>query len=685
MKLHFHDLEGGGIAEDKRMINAKSPWTLAHLDMKILQGFYNNPAVPPSMKTKLKGAMMMKPSLKKKKLSGGLAGVSKASGFIQRMMAENKLKHSGEYKKPTDPAHKDSTMSQWMAFDYKKLANKDQGGEGEAEYGASPFIQKYFKGDTVPFTRGNTAKETQKQKEARLTMMAKRLAKLARKLAREQPQNQEAQEEVQEAREAVEERREEPAPVETPAELLEHFGNVSMGEPPVGIEVKPKEKSAEEATPANPVKRVLKLKKPRQFVDADTGKVLHDESKVPKNEIVSTAVEEEVAPEEDEEVKLTILSDDVLNNRIWGVYVCFWNKFVKKFKKAEFSRYDWTQPFYSLTYTHGGFWRDFYYAAPIEIYKGEKKQMYKEFLMKWMGYKEDQLVERQLRAYPEVKFWGADVSEEEHKRREEGINDKKNLMGWSYILWMCGKLVKEHSYKMVIEESDYRIYNHEQGWLDKRGERLLLKAPESKEGKDEWDITTMLTQNYDGKGAIGKDEYEKPNYEGGRGEMDKFWKDVVYKIADETDIDIDDNIFAELEPDDGLDRDAMKVMMEYIEKETKKRKAEEDEKKPKKPTARSGQSGSKREENIKKILEADPKASLTKIAGELLKLGDSGKGGKALSAGTLSPIVKKVKEAMKEEDEDEEEEEDEDEDEAKSIDSRPTHWSGDGHLRMRGV
>lgn len=283
MNLHFHDLEGGGIAEDKRMINAKSPWTLAHMDMKILQGFYNNPAVPPSMKTKLKGAMMMKPSLKKKKLSGGLAGVSKASGFIQRMMAENKKKHSGQYRKPTSPAHKDSTMSQWKAFDYKKLANAEQGGEGEADYGASPFIQKYFKDGVVPFTKGNTAKESQKQKEARLTMMAKRLAKLAKKLAREQPQNQAVQEQVQEAREAVEEKREEPARVETPAELLEHFGNVAMAtEPPVGLEVKPKEKSAEEATPADPAPKPKKKK--RVFVDADTGEVLHDE----RNVVVAT-------------------------------------------------------------------------------------------------------------------------------------------------------------------------------------------------------------------------------------------------------------------------------------------------------------------------------------------------------------------------------------------------------------
>lgn len=71
---HFHALHGSGIDEDKRMINAKSPWTLAHLNKSVLQGFYNNPEVPPSMKTKLKEAMMMKPGLKKKLKGGAIAG-----------------------------------------------------------------------------------------------------------------------------------------------------------------------------------------------------------------------------------------------------------------------------------------------------------------------------------------------------------------------------------------------------------------------------------------------------------------------------------------------------------------------------------------------------------------------------------------------------------------------------------
>lgn len=78
-------------------------------------------------------------------------GLSPQAGFVMRMMAENKKKHSGQYKKPTDPSHPESTMSSWRPFDYKKLANNRQGGESNTGYGASPFIQKHFKNGTVAY------------------------------------------------------------------------------------------------------------------------------------------------------------------------------------------------------------------------------------------------------------------------------------------------------------------------------------------------------------------------------------------------------------------------------------------------------------------------------------------------------------------------------------------------------
>ena len=83
-------------------------------------------------------------------------GFSKQSGFIRRMMAENALKHEGQYKNPTKPLAPGSTMNKPVAFDYKSLANPEQKGNNRTgnPYGASPFIQKHFGTmEAVPFVR----------------------------------------------------------------------------------------------------------------------------------------------------------------------------------------------------------------------------------------------------------------------------------------------------------------------------------------------------------------------------------------------------------------------------------------------------------------------------------------------------------------------------------------------------
>jgi hypothetical protein len=79
-----------------------------------------------------------------KRMTGDMVAGSKASGFIQRMMWEAKHKHDGKYQPPTDPLAKDSTMNAPVPFRYSKLANKDQGGVNDDDYGASPFIIKHF-------------------------------------------------------------------------------------------------------------------------------------------------------------------------------------------------------------------------------------------------------------------------------------------------------------------------------------------------------------------------------------------------------------------------------------------------------------------------------------------------------------------------------------------------------------
>jgi hypothetical protein len=121
-------------------------------------------------------------------------GRGRASGFIMRMMAENKLKHKGDYKNPTSPLDPNSEMNAPVAFDYRKLANRSQKGKSKSKYGASPFIIKHFANQPVPFrsraqrlaegdSEAEVPGETDEQKEARLRTTAERLLEKARELA----------------------------------------------------------------------------------------------------------------------------------------------------------------------------------------------------------------------------------------------------------------------------------------------------------------------------------------------------------------------------------------------------------------------------------------------------------------------------------------------------------------------
>lgn len=119
-------------------------------------------------------------------LSGGRG---QASGFIMRMMAENKKKHQGQYKNPSNNDY-GSTMKKFAEFDYKKLANEGQKGRNQSNYGASPFILKHFGSpEAVPFVRKServaeeeVEGETDEQKAARLQAKSEELAQLAKDL-----------------------------------------------------------------------------------------------------------------------------------------------------------------------------------------------------------------------------------------------------------------------------------------------------------------------------------------------------------------------------------------------------------------------------------------------------------------------------------------------------------------------
>ena len=132
-----------------------------------------------------------------KKYTGGRAGVSKASGFIQRLMSENKWKHSGQYKNPTWALHKDSKMSAPAEFDWKKLATPEQGGlntQGKTDYGASPFILKHYSGKPQQFHSGTHPKgyypqETATQRKARIKFLMERLQKIGVQVAQQRQQD----------------------------------------------------------------------------------------------------------------------------------------------------------------------------------------------------------------------------------------------------------------------------------------------------------------------------------------------------------------------------------------------------------------------------------------------------------------------------------------------------------------
>jgi hypothetical protein len=82
-------------------------------------------------------------------------GRGQASGFIMRMMAENRLKHKGKYGHSTD-LPTGSKMDGPRKFDLKRLANAKQtpGGKNKKSYGASPFILEHYKDGAEP-TKAN--------------------------------------------------------------------------------------------------------------------------------------------------------------------------------------------------------------------------------------------------------------------------------------------------------------------------------------------------------------------------------------------------------------------------------------------------------------------------------------------------------------------------------------------------
>jgi len=93
-------------------------------------------------------------------------GRGQASGFVMRMMAENKKKHKGQYKNPSTNDY-GSSMKSFRAFDYGKMENP------------SKFLTEHFSGDPVPFV----SKRAEKKAEDKI-LASIRAAKMSQAVAK---------------------------------------------------------------------------------------------------------------------------------------------------------------------------------------------------------------------------------------------------------------------------------------------------------------------------------------------------------------------------------------------------------------------------------------------------------------------------------------------------------------------
>jgi len=94
-------------------------------------------------------------------------GRGQASGFIMRMMAENKLKHKGQYRNPSNNDY-GSKMRKFVAFDYDEMNNP------------SDFITEHFSGAPVPFISRRAEKRAEDKALASI-----RASKMSKEKARE--------------------------------------------------------------------------------------------------------------------------------------------------------------------------------------------------------------------------------------------------------------------------------------------------------------------------------------------------------------------------------------------------------------------------------------------------------------------------------------------------------------------
>ena len=465
-----------------------------------------------------------------------VGGRGQASGFIMRMMAENKKKHNGSYKNPTAPLHPDSTMNGAVPFDYGKLANKGQKGTNKSDYGASPFIERTFG------TNKKAEEETDTQKDARAKAQSEDLLKKAEELLAASKKKSKVQEFL------------------------------------TGVLKKRKAKG------------VLKGLK---------------EAKAKKDE-------EDVFTDVPE---LTILSKEVLDNRVFATFGAFWEEWVdankKVIKDVGYSR----ERQYDILHTeaiqgHGALFGNLlsgpsgYNTYFTSLNRGGGKELYKEFLKTFLGYEEKELKEWKWNEVFKVNmnnpfsvvnrgrtdsfWWYKDMSKagwDEYEKKVAEATNKMNIFGQSLVMRIAGLLVGDGDTIAITPNVEYQSYDEKtRKYTKKLGDRLLIIS-----GDMANDITGIFTNNYRGvngyslpqdkqvflkgdKWVFDDDKYKSDNNIARR---DKGWVEMYRKAVDEYkgDVSLTDT-WVELEPTDGGDRDVYRILEEFaIEEKKPKAKA----------------------------------------------------------------------------------------------------------------
>ena len=227
------------------------------------------------------------------------------------------------------------------------------------------------------------------------------------------------------------------------------------------------------------------------------------------------------------------------------------------------------------------------------------KDLYKDFLITLLGYKESELKEwkfnelydtnniPQNKGRTDTFWWYKDrtkVGVDIYDKKIAEATDKMNIFGRSLVMRIAGLLVEGGDTIAITPNVEYLSYDDKtRKYTNKRGDRLLIIN-----GDIANDITDVFIEDYvgilgnplpqdrevflkDGKWTIDDDKYShKYKITQRAKEWDKMYKTAVDEYKSEVNL---ADSWVELEPTDGGDRDAYRVLEAFaIEAKKPKKK-----------------------------------------------------------------------------------------------------------------